>query len=153
MDSGIFVSANSFRLYTCYFILKKMPDFSSEIFYRTARSGGKGGQNVNKVETMVEAWWHVASSVFCTQQEKELIASKLQNRINKDGYLIVKSSETRSQLENKQIAREKMQTLVAQATFIPKKRKPTKISKAAQERRLDSKKKESLKKQLRKRDY
>lgn len=130
-----------------------MRDFSPEIFYKTARSGGKGGQNVNKVETMAEAWWHVSGSLFFTPEEKELILSKLQNRINKDGYLIVKSAETRSQLENKQIAKEKMEALVEKAIFIPKKRKPTRISKAVKERRLDSKKKESLKKQLRKKDF
>ncbi|XZF14029.1 alternative ribosome rescue aminoacyl-tRNA hydrolase ArfB [Chitinophagaceae bacterium MMS25-I14] len=130
-----------------------MRDFSGEIFYKTARSGGKGGQNVNKVETMAEAWWHIAGSLAFTPEEKELIQSKLQNRINKDGYLIVKASETRSQLENKQLAKEKMIALVEKAIFIPQQRKPTKISRAAKERRLESKKKDALKKQLRRKDY
>jgi ribosome-associated protein len=130
-----------------------MRDFSSEIFYRTARSGGKGGQNVNKVETMVEAWWHIDDSRLFTPEEKELIKDKLKNRINKDGYLIVKSSDTRSQLENKQIALQKIQDMVAQSIIRPKKRKATKPSKAEIEKRLQGKRIAGEKKQMRKKDW
>jgi len=98
---------------------------------------------------MAEALWNVAESRFFTDEEKELIQTKLEKKINKDGYLAVKSSETRSQLENKQIAQRKMEELVAKSLIKPKKRKPTKPSKAAKEKRLDSKKKEGLKKELR----
>ena len=127
-----------------------MNDFSSEIFFKTARSGGSGGQNVNKVETMAEAMWCVTDSRFFTDEEKELIQAKLANKINKDGYLHAKSSETRSQLENKQRAQIKLEELVARSLIKPKKRKATKPSKAAKEKRLDSKKKDSLKKEMRK---
>lgn len=130
-----------------------MIDFTKEIFYKTARSGGKGGQNVNKVETAAEAWWHVTSSVFFSEEEKQLINAKLTNRINKDGYLIIKSSETRSQLENKEIAKQKMMTLVRQSLIKPKKRKPTKISKAAKEKRLFTKRQNSLLKQNRRKGF
>ena len=125
-------------------------DFSSEISFKTARSGGKGGQNVNKVETMVEALWNVAGSIYFTDEEKELIQGKLANKINKEGYLAIRSSEARTQLENKAIAQSKMEEQVAKSLIKPKKRKPTRPSKEAKEKRLESKKKESLKKEMRK---
>ena len=108
---------------------------------------------MNKVETMVEANWLVGSSALYTDEEKTLITTKLARRINKEGYLHVKSSETRSQLENKLIAKTKLEELVTKSLIVPKKRKPTKLSKAAIERRLESKKKESLKKESRRKDW
>jgi ribosome-associated protein len=124
-------------------------DFSREVFYKTARSGGKGGQNVNKVETMAEAWWCVPASHVFTPEEKELILDKLKNRINKEGFLIIRSSESRSQLENKEIALKKMTELIERSIIKPKKRKVTRPSKGAKERRLETKRRESEKKQMR----
>ncbi len=117
-----------------------MKDVSAEITFKTARSGGKGGQNVNKVETMVEGYWHVAGSAFFTAEEKERISQKLVNKINAEGFLLVKSQTERSQLGNKQQVIEKMNLLIDKALVVAKKRKPTKIPKAVKQKRLDSKK-------------
>ena len=126
-------------------------DITAEIVFKTARSGGKGGQNVNKVETMVEGYWQVTSSLFFDDNQKQLITEKLANKINADGMLLVKSQTERTQLGNKAEVVKKMNTLVAKALIVPKKRKPTKPSKAVKEKRSNDKKKAGETKQNRKR--
>jgi len=125
------------------------PDISSEISFRTARSGGKGGQNVNKVETMVEGYFNVTQSALLTPEQKTLIQEKLANRINAEGVLQVRSQEARTQLANKQLVVKKMQELVHKALIVPKKRKASKPTKAMIEKRLQLKKRLSDKKQMR----
>ncbi|MCE3076687.1 alternative ribosome rescue aminoacyl-tRNA hydrolase ArfB [Chryseobacterium gwangjuense] len=126
-----------------------MKDFSKELSFKTSRSSGAGGQNVNKVETSVTVLWNVSESEFFNDHQKELIQNKLKNRINAEGFLFLTVSESRTQLMNKNKAIEKILEIVDKALFIPKKRIATKPSKAKKEKRLDTKKKLSEKKENR----
>ncbi|MGI8584222.1 MAG: alternative ribosome rescue aminoacyl-tRNA hydrolase ArfB [Chitinophagaceae bacterium] len=121
-----------------------------EIKFKTARSGGSGGQNVNKVETMVEGYFNVSGSGLLSIEEKKIITVKLANKITDEGLLLVKSQTERSQLGNKEEVIRKINTLINHALIKPKKRKPTKPSKAAKEKRIESKKKKGEMKLTRK---
>ncbi len=127
-----------------------MVNVLKEIQFKTARSGGSGGQNVNKVETMVEAWFHVDSSVILTDRQKAIIKEKLANKITGEGYLLVKSQTERSQLGNKEQVTLKIQLLINNALIIRKKRKPTTPTKTSKLKRAKAKKQKSLIKQDRK---
>ena len=130
-----------------------MKNFEHELSYKTSRSSGSGGQNVNKVETSVTVLWKVEDSTVFTESEKERILLKLKNKINAEGILQTTVSESRTQLQNKKIATERIQELVNKSLIVPKKRIATKPSRAKVEKRLESKKKLSEKKENRKFKY
>lgn len=128
-----------------------MIDVLPEIQIQTTRSGGKGGQNVNKVETAAIAYFNVTSSQILSEEQKETVFQKLSNRINSEGFLVVKSQTFRTQLENREEAIRKVNHFIAGALKKKKPRIATKPSKQSREKRLESKKRSSQVKEGRKR--
>ena len=101
-------------------------DFYGEFTFITSRSGGAGGQNVNKVSTKVELRFHVDTSLLLTDEEKQLLNKKSESKITNEGFLQIVSQEERSQLKNKQLCVKKFYELLKKSLTKPKKRKPTK---------------------------
>ena len=121
-------------------------DFERELSFQASRSGGAGGQNVNKVASKVELRFHVANSALLTDEEKALVQEKLASRINSEGYLQVVCQVERSQLQNKELCIERFYELLRQALTKQKKRKATKPTRSSVKQRLESKRRQSEKK-------
>jgi len=115
----------------------------SEILFQTSRSSGPGGQNVNKLNTKVAVVVNIQTCNFLTDAQKEIIFKKLSSRLTKDNRLIVESQRFRTQRANRDFAIEKLHDIIEAALRTPKKRKPTRPTYSAVQKRLQQKKQRS----------
>ena len=125
----------------------------SELEFRSSRSGGPGGQNVNKLETRIELLFDVARSPSLTDEQRNVLMSNLRSKLDTDGVLRVVSQESRSQWQNKRLAVEKFVLLLRKALKPQRKRVATKPSRSAKEKRLKLKKIRGERKKLRRESY
>lgn len=119
--------------------------------FKTSRSGGKGGQHVNKVSSKVEVVLHIPSAAFLSDEARALLMTRLAHRLDTSGNLHVIAQEDRSQLVNKETAVEKLLAILEKALKVDKPRKPTKIPRSVIRKRLENKHSTALKKEMRKR--
>ncbi|MCX2479948.1 aminoacyl-tRNA hydrolase [Pedobacter sp. MC2016-15] len=132
-------------------MLPDRKEIVKSVSFRTSRSGGKGGQNVNKVSSKVELIMHIASVEFFSPDEKQLLADKLAHRLDQEGNLHVISQEDRSQLVNKEKTLDKLIALLGTALHVDKLRKPTRTPRSVILKRKSDKKSIALKKESRRR--
>ena len=128
----------------------KSRDLTPELVFSSSRSRGPGGQNVNKVNTRIELRFNISASNLLAEPEKQIITKRLKSQLTSEGELIIVSQTERSQLRNKKEALEKFYTLINKALTKRRKRIPTKPTQASQAKRLETKKKHSDLKSLRK---
>ena len=118
----------------------------SELDVRVSRSSGAGGQHVNKTSSRVEIFWNIPSSQAISDEERSRLLDKLASKLTTEGSVRVVASDMRSQSRNRELAEERLAELVRRALIIPKKRRPTRPTKASKEARLEGKKRRSRKK-------
>ena len=122
---------------------------NGEFKFTAMRSRGPGGQNVNKVSSAAQLQWDFQNSLGLTDVEKRLIERKLENHINSNGILFLRSDEFRDLPQNKSQCLVKLERLLTKALHRPKPRKKTKPTKSSQKKRVDSKKQRGLIKESR----
>lgn len=110
-----------------------------ELEITTSRSGGPGGQHVNKTDSRITVRWNILATTALSEEQKVRVLAKLGSRVTSDGDLLVHHSASRSQLQNKEGAFAALAQTVFKALQVAKKRKPTKVSKAAKAKRIDAK--------------
>lgn len=120
-----------------------------EIQLKAIRSSGPGGQHVNKVSSKIELKFDLKNSNELSEEDKIVLVNKLENRLNKDGVLLLTCDESRSQHKNKELAIQRFLNLIKEGLKVPKKRKPTKPSKTSLQKKAESKRKTAFKKALR----
>ena len=124
-------------------------NLEDEFTFKTSRSSGKGGQNVNKVSTKVELYFNIKNSAILTEEEKLTISNKIKSKIDKNGVLRIVSQSERSQMMNKKKVINKFYEIITKALKKKRARKKTKPTEVSKEKRLSSKKTVSEKKRLR----
>ena len=111
-----------------------------ELIFTASRSSGPGGQKVNKVSTRITLWFDVLNSPSLSEETKQQILKKLPTRINKEGMLWVNAQQTRSQVSNRELAKDRLVELLQQALIKPRFRKKTRVPRGVQEQRIAEKK-------------
>ena len=122
----------------------------SELDVKASRSSGAGGQHVNKTSSRIEISWNISDSRVLSEEQRERLLARLASRLSESGSIRTVASNTRSQVRNRDAACARLADVVARALAVPRKRRPTRRPRAANEARLDEKKKHSEKKRERK---